>query len=52
VYGNRKLNFNEKVEAGNYQLTESTADLPTGVYIVSMKTPMGMKTQKVVKQNN
>jgi hypothetical protein len=47
-----KVLVNEKVEAGNYQLNESTADLPTGVYIVSMKTPMGMKTQKVVKQNN
>jgi hypothetical protein len=47
-----KVLVNERVEAGNYQINESTADLPTGVYIVSMKTPMGIKTQKVVKQNN
>jgi Secretion system C-terminal sorting domain len=47
-----KVLVNEKVEAGSYQINESTADLPSGVYIVTMKTPTGMKTQKVVKQNN
>jgi Secretion system C-terminal sorting domain len=47
-----KVLVNEKVEAGSYQINESTADLPTGVYIVSMRTPTGIKTQKVVKQNN
>jgi hypothetical protein len=47
-----KVLVNEKVEAGSYQINESTADLPSGVYIVSMKTPNGLKTQKVVKQNN
>ena len=47
-----KVLVNEKVEAGSYQINESTTDLPTGVYIVSMKTPTGIKTQKVVKQSN
>ena len=47
-----KVLVNQKVEAGSYQINESTADLPTGVYIVTMRTPTGMKTQKVVKQNN
>jgi hypothetical protein len=47
-----KVLVNEKVEAGSYQINESTADLPSGVYIITMKTPTGMKTQKVVKQSN
>ena len=47
-----KVLVNQKVEACSYQLNESTADLPTGVYIVTMRTPTGMKTQKVVKQSN
>ena len=47
-----KVLVNQKVEAGSYQINESTADLPTGVYIVTMRTPTGMKTQKVVKQSN
>ncbi len=47
-----KVLVNQKVEAGSYQINESTADLPTGVYIVTMRTPTGMKTQKVVKQGN
>jgi Secretion system C-terminal sorting domain len=47
-----KVLVSEKVEAGSYQINESTADLPTGVYIVTMHTATGIKTQKVVKQSN
>jgi Secretion system C-terminal sorting domain len=47
-----KVLVSDKVEAGSYQINESTADLPTGVYIVTLQTPTGFKTQKVVKSNN